>query len=114
MRKVSERFLNRHNISTETARDGIEALQLLKDYTPDVILLDIEMPNMDGLELARRVKADPQLGAIPIIMITSRTGQQHRQIASEIGVDVFLGKPYQETELLGYIQALSGKRIRND
>ena len=113
VRKVSERFLNRNSISTECARDGMEALNVLKEFTPDVILLDIEMPNMDGLELAKQVKANSQLGHIPIIMITSRTGEQHRQAASEIGVDVFLGKPYQESELLGYIQALTGKRLRN-
>ena len=114
VRKVSERFLNRHNISTKTARDGIEALEIINDYKPDVILLDIEMPHMDGLECAKHLKSDPLLGNIPIIMITSRTGKQHKQIASKIGVDVFLGKPYQETELLGYIQALSGKRLRNE
>ena len=68
---------------------------------------------MDGLELAGRIKNDERLRHIPIVMITSRTGKQHRHAATETGVDVFLGKPYQESELLGYIQALTGKRINH-
>ncbi|MDH3327496.1 MAG: response regulator, partial [Gammaproteobacteria bacterium] len=111
VRKVTERFLGRNGITALLAKDGLEALEVLEKETPDIILLDIEMPNMDGLELAEKIKSEARLHDVPIIMITSRTGKQHRHAASQIGVDVFLGKPYQESELLGYIQSLTGKRI---
>jgi len=114
VRKITERFLNRHGINTATAKDGVEALEKIQEDKPDVILLDIEMPNMDGLELAKNIKSDTLLHNTPIVMITSRTGQHHRQTANEIGVEVFLGKPYQESELLGYIQALTGKRTHKN
>ena len=113
VRKVTERFLGRNGILSLTAKDGLEALEVLEKEIPDIVLLDIEMPNMDGLELAGRIKNDERLRHIPIVMITSRTGKQHRHAATETGVDVFLGKPYQESELLGYIQALTGKRINH-
>lgn len=111
VRKVTERFLGRNGITTLLAKDGLDALEVLEKETPDVILLDIEMPNMDGLELAKIIKSNTKTPNIPIIMITSRSGKQHRHVANDIGVDVFLGKPYQESELLGYIQALTGKRM---
>jgi len=114
VRKITERFLNRHGIDTMSAKDGIEALERVQENKPDIILLDIEMPNMDGLELAKNIKADSLLHNTPIIMITSRTGRHHRQTANEIGVEVFMGKPYQESELLGYIQALTGKRANKN
>jgi len=113
VRKVTERFLGRNGISTLLAKDGAEALEVLEKETPDVMLLDIEMPNMDGLELAKIIKTKDRLQDIPIIMITSRTGKQHRLAASEIGVDIFLGKPYQESELLDYIQVLTGKTVNH-
>ena len=89
-----------------TAKDGIDALQALAERTPDAILLDIEMPRMDGFEFAKTVKADVNLAHIPIIMITSRTAEKHRNRAKELGVDAYLGKPYQEDELLRNLRAL--------
>ena len=100
MRKVTGRVLERHNFEVATARDGIDALERMEDSVPDLMLLDIEMPRMDGYELATRMKADPRLRDVPIVMITSRTGDKHRQRAMEIGVDRYLGKPYQEPELM--------------
>lgn len=114
VRKVTERFLNRYGIKSQSAKDGIEALENMELHRPDIILLDIEMPNMDGLQLAAKIKSDESLRKIPIIMITSRTGSKHRQTAEDIGVDVFLGKPYQESDLLAYIQALTGKRVQKN
>jgi len=111
VRKVTERFLNRHNIKPYTAIDGVDALNVLENMTPDIMLIDIEMPNMDGLELAQRVRASDKLKDIPIIMITSRTGNQHRETARDIGVNTFLPKPYQEAELIKNIQTLTGKQI---
>jgi chemosensory pili system protein ChpA (sensor histidine kinase/response regulator) len=100
MRKVTGRVLERHNFEVGTAKDGLDALERMVDRVPDLMLLDIEMPRMDGYELATAMKADPRLRDVPIIMITSRTGEKHRQRAMEIGVDRYLGKPYQEHELL--------------
>jgi chemosensory pili system protein ChpA (sensor histidine kinase/response regulator) len=100
MRKVTGRVLERNNFEVGTAKDGIDALERMVDRVPDLMLLDIEMPRMDGYELATQMKADPRLRDVPIIMITSRTGEKHRQRAFEIGVQRYLGKPYQEHELL--------------
>jgi chemosensory pili system protein ChpA (sensor histidine kinase/response regulator) len=72
---------------------------------PDVMLVDIEMPRMDGFELTKNVRGDQQTADIPIIMITSRTAEKHRNYARELGVNVYLGKPYQEEELLGHIES---------
>jgi len=100
VRKFTTRLLTREGFEVVTARDGIDALKVLTDHTPDVILLDIEMPRMDGFEFAKTIKSDPKTSAIPVIMITSRTADKHRNRAAELGVQRFLGKPYQEEELL--------------
>jgi chemosensory pili system protein ChpA (sensor histidine kinase/response regulator) len=100
MRKVTSRVLERHDMEVITAKDGLDAVEKLQDRIPDLVLLDIEMPRMDGYELATYMRNDPRLRTIPIIMITSRTGEKHRQRAFEIGVDRYLGKPYQEADLL--------------
>jgi chemosensory pili system protein ChpA (sensor histidine kinase/response regulator) len=110
VRKITSRLLTREGFEAGTARDGVDALQVLAERVPDVILLDIEMPRMDGFEFAKTVKTDPKLRNIPIIMITSRTAPKHRARAAEIGVEVYLGKPYQEEELLQQIrQAVRGR-----
>lgn len=100
MRKVTSRVLERHEYEVSTAKDGVDALEKLHERVPDLMLLDIEMPRMDGYELATQMKADPRLRDVPIIMITSRSGDKHRQRAFDIGVDRYLGKPYQEADLL--------------
>ena len=87
-------------------KDGVDAMKMLQVETPSVMLLDIEMPRMDGFEVATRVRASASLERIPIIMITSRTGDKHRQRAMELGVDLYMGKPYQEEQLLEAIDAL--------
>jgi len=106
VRRVTQRLLERNGMRVMTAADGIEALSLLQDHVPDVILLDIEMPRMDGYEVAAHVRSDPRLADVPIIMITSRVGEKHRARAIEIGVDDYLGKPYQESQLLDAVEAL--------
>jgi chemosensory pili system protein ChpA (sensor histidine kinase/response regulator) len=107
VRKVTTRFLNRHNMDVVTAKDGVDAVAQLQEIRPDIMLLDVEMPRMDGYELARHVKHSDDLKEIPIIMITSRTGEKHRNVAKELGVERYLGKPYQETELLENIKELT-------
>ena len=106
VRKITSRLLTREGFSVVTAKDGLDALQALAERTPDVILLDIEMPRMDGFEFAKTIKADHHLAHIPIIMITSRTAEKHRNRARELGVDAYLGKPFQEEELLRNLRAL--------
>ena len=100
IRKVTERMLTRNNMKVITAKDGIDAVSQLQDIKPDVMLLDIEMPRMDGYEVATHVRNDPRLKDLPIIMITSRSGSKHRDKAMEIGVNKYLGKPYQEDDLM--------------
>jgi chemosensory pili system protein ChpA (sensor histidine kinase/response regulator) len=100
VRKVTSRLLERHGMNVLTAKDGVDAMLLLEDHLPDVMLLDIEMPRMDGFEVATQVRANERLQHLPIIMITSRTGQKHRDRAMAIGVNDYLGKPYQESVLL--------------
>ncbi|MFC3552362.1 Hpt domain-containing protein [Lysobacter cavernae] len=108
MRKVTGRVLERHNFEVLTAKDGIDALERMAEVVPDLMLLDIEMPRMDGYELATQMKADARLREVPIVMITSRTGDKHRQRAFEIGVERYLGKPYQEPELIRNVYELLG------
>ncbi|MDR2874317.1 MAG: Hpt domain-containing protein [Methylobacillus sp.] len=100
MRKVISRLLTREGYQAVTAKDGVDALQQLETVKPEVILLDIEMPRMDGFELARAVRGNPKTARIPMIVISSRTADKHRAYAQELGVNVYLGKPYQEEELL--------------
>jgi len=106
VRRVMERFLGRNGMRVVTAKDGIDAISVLQDAKPDVILLDIEMPNMDGYEFAKHVRNDERVSAVPIIMITSRVGDKHRARAIEIGVNDYLGKPYQDEQLLDAIRRL--------
>ena len=113
MRKVTGRVLERHNLEVVVARDGIEALERLEERVPDLMLLDIEMPRMDGYELATVMRADDRFRGVPIVMITSRSGEKHRQRAFEIGVQRYLGKPYQELDLMRNVYDLLGiARVR--
>jgi len=104
VRRVTERFLQRSGMRVVTAKDGLDAISVLADHKPDVILLDIEMPRMDGYEFASHVRNDDRVADVPIIMITSRVGDKHRARAIELGVNDYLGKPYQDGQLLEAIR----------
>jgi chemosensory pili system protein ChpA (sensor histidine kinase/response regulator) len=106
VRKVTTRLLERNGFEVFTAKDGVDAIATLQDHVPDLMLLDIEMPRMDGFEVASIVRHDSRLKHVPIIMITSRTGDKHRNRALSIGVDEYLGKPFQEDNLLANIEKL--------
>ena len=108
MRKVTGRVLGRQGFEVMTAKDGIDALEQMEERVPDLMLLDIEMPRMDGYELATEMKRNARLRQIPIVMITSRTGDKHRQRAFDLGVNRYLGKPYQEADLLRNVNELLG------
>jgi len=109
VRRVTQRLLERNGMRVVTAKDGLEAVSVLQDAVPDVILLDIEMPRMDGYEVASHVRNDARLKDVPIVMITSRVGEKHRARAIELGVNEYLGKPYQEGQLLQAIEPLVRK-----
>jgi len=111
MRRVTQRLLERRGAKVHTARDGLDAITVLQEHSVDVILLDIEMPRMDGYQFATHVRNDPKLKALPIIMITSRSGEKHRAKAIEIGVNDYLSKPYQESQLVAAIEALVGRSL---
>jgi chemosensory pili system protein ChpA (sensor histidine kinase/response regulator) len=106
VRRVTQRLLERNGMRVLTARDGEDAVAVMEEHVPDVVLLDIEMPRMDGYEVAQHMRTSPRLKHVPIIMITSRVGEKHRARAMEIGVDEYLGKPYQESQLLEAIAPL--------
>jgi len=111
VRKITTRLLSREGFRVESAKDGVDALEKMHDLVPDVVLLDVEMPRMDGFELARVMRADERLKAVPIIMITSRTADKHRNRAMELGVNAYLGKPYQEQQLLEHIAVQLGQDV---
>ncbi|HDH16619.1 MAG TPA: hybrid sensor histidine kinase/response regulator, partial [Gammaproteobacteria bacterium] len=106
VRRVTERNLSKYGITTLLATDGIDAMEKLSDKVPDVMLVDIEMPRMDGFELTERVRDDPVYKDIPIIIITSRSGPKHRDRAMELGATLYLTKPYQELELMNAINSV--------
>jgi chemosensory pili system protein ChpA (sensor histidine kinase/response regulator) len=104
VRKVTSRIIERQGWEVMLAKDGIDAVRQLQDHVPELMLLDIEMPKMDGFEVLRTVRRDEQLKDLPIIMITSRAGEKHKQEAMELGVNEYLGKPFQEEILLSTIE----------
>jgi chemosensory pili system protein ChpA (sensor histidine kinase/response regulator) len=108
VRKVSSRLLEREGYRVITAKDGVDALEKMADKLPAVMLVDIEMPRMDGFELTSRIRADERTRDIPIVMITSRIAEKHQAHAREIGVDEYLGKPYDEAHLLKRVADFTG------
>jgi len=112
VRRVTQRFLERVGLRVMLAKDGLDAMERLAgDELPAVVLSDIEMPRMDGFDLVRNMRADARLASLPVIMITSRIAQKHRDYAAELGVDHYLGKPYDEDFLLGLIQKYTQKAV---
>jgi chemosensory pili system protein ChpA (sensor histidine kinase/response regulator) len=110
MRKVSSRVLEREGYEVQTAKDGLDALEHVHERLPDIILLDLEMPRMDGYEFAGYMRNDPRFRDVPIVVITSRVGEKHRARAFELGVNRYLGKPYQESEMLDAVIELLAER----
>ena len=110
MQSFPSRLLMREGYQVVLAKDGVDALEQLGEVMPDVILSDIEMPRMDGFDLVRNIRADERLRGLPIIMITSRTADKHRNYALEIGANHYLGKPYDEVELLELVSGYTRHR----
>jgi len=111
VRRVTQRLLERSGYEVMLAKDGVDALRQLQDVRPDVMLVDIEMPRMDGFDLTRHVRGTELTRSIPIVMITSRTADKHRRMAMELGVNAYLGKPYQDDELLALIRSYVKERV---
>jgi chemosensory pili system protein ChpA (sensor histidine kinase/response regulator) len=103
VRRVTQRLLLREGYRVVLAKDGLDALERLAEEVPQIVLSDIEMPRMDGFDLVRNMRADARLRDLPVIMITSRIAQKHREYAAELGVDHYLGKPYSEEDLLALV-----------
>ena len=111
VRRVTQRLLQREGYRVSLAADGLQALERLADERPTVVLSDIEMPRMDGFDLARNIRGDARLKDLPIVMITSRIAEKHREHAKELGVNHYLGKPYSEEELLSLVRHYSSAAI---
>ena len=111
VRRVTERMLRREGYRVTLAKDGLDALERLAQEKPAIVLSDIEMPRMDGFDLVRNLRADPRLQDLPVIMITSRIAQKHRDYAAELGVEHYLGKPYSEEDLLALISRCTAGRV---
>ena len=111
VRRVTQRLLKREGFRVALASDGLQALERLQEEKPSVVLSDIEMPRMDGFDLARNIRGDAQLRDLPIIMITSRIAEKHRQYARELGVDHYLGKPYSEDELIRLVRQYCAAQV---
>ncbi|MCG6872831.1 MAG: response regulator, partial [Gammaproteobacteria bacterium] len=112
VRKITDRQLRRQGIDVLLAKDGVDAVEQLQETVPDVMLVDIEMPRMDGFELIQRVRADSRTRHVPIIVITSRAGSKHRDRAMQLGADVYLSKPYRDDDLLGNVESLIAQNRR--
>lgn len=104
VRRVTQRLLQREGYRVTLAADGLQAMERLQDERPTLVLSDIEMPRMDGFDLLRNIRADQKLEGLPVVMITSRIAQKHREMARDLGANHYLGKPYSDEELLGLIQ----------
>jgi len=108
VRKVTSRFLSREGYVVETARDGAEALRMVHDQAPDLMLVDVEMPRMDGFELLGTLRSSDKFKDLPIVLITSRTGEKHKQRGLSLGANNYIGKPYREDQLLEEIKRVLG------
>jgi chemosensory pili system protein ChpA (sensor histidine kinase/response regulator) len=111
VRRVTQRLLEREGYQVLLAKDGVDALEQLQQARPDLMLVDIEMPRMDGFDLTRHVRGNEATQAIPIVMVTSRTADKHRNYALGLGVNAYFGKPFQEPILLSAIAGLLGKDV---
>ena len=111
VRRVTQRLLEREGYRVALAKDGLEGLERLAAERPAVLLTDIEMPRMDGFDLVRNLRADPKLADLPVIMISSRIAQKHRDYAAELGVDHYLGKPFAEDELLSLLARYARRAV---
>jgi chemosensory pili system protein ChpA (sensor histidine kinase/response regulator) len=105
---VTRRLLEREGYRVTRASDGVDAIRLLAEARPALILTDIEMPRMDGFDLLSRLRSDDASRSIPVIVISSRSSDKHRAQAASIGADLFIGKPWREDELLAHIERLLG------
>jgi chemosensory pili system protein ChpA (sensor histidine kinase/response regulator) len=111
VRRVTQRLLVREGYRVVVAKDGLDALERLAEEKPQVVLSDIEMPRMDGFDLVRNIRSDERLRDLPVIMITSRIAQKHRDVAAELGVEHYLGKPYSEEDLLALVGRYTASEV---
>jgi len=111
VRRVTQRLLKREGYRVALATDGLQALAQLQQEKPAVVLADIEMPRMDGFDLVRNIRGDEKFKDLPVIMITSRIAEKHRDFARSLGVDHYLGKPYPEEELIALVRGYCDAKL---
>jgi chemosensory pili system protein ChpA (sensor histidine kinase/response regulator) len=111
VRRVTQRLLKREGYRVSLAADGLQALERLREERPALVLSDIEMPRMDGFDLARNIRSDEEMKDLPIVMISSRTAEKHREHARSLGVNHYLGKPYPEEELLSLVRRYAAQAV---
>ena len=111
VRRVTQRLLKREGYRVSLASDGLQALERLREERPALVLSDIEMPRMDGFDLARNIRGDEETRDLPIVMISSRTAEKHREHARSLGVNHYLGKPYPEEELLSLVRRYAAQAV---
>jgi chemosensory pili system protein ChpA (sensor histidine kinase/response regulator) len=109
-RRALADFVKDLGFEVRTAGDGLEAVAIIDHKVPDILLVDLEMPRMNGLELTSHVRSRDDTAHLPVIMITSRSTEKHRQSAAQAGVDAYLIKPFADDELASHIQQLTAQR----
>ena len=111
IRQVVSRLMESQGWKTQTAKDGIEALERVSEIVPDVIVLDLEMPRMNGYEFMNALRSQPRYQEIPVVILTSRTAEKHRQKAKSLGAKGFIVKPYDDDEFINLVQSLTGRNL---
>jgi CheY-like chemotaxis protein len=106
VRRVVGNMLKQNGWDVQLARDGVEALEMISRETPSAILLDIEMPRMDGYELMATVRSQEQYRTLPLVVLTSRAATKHQQRAMQLGASAYIVKPYQDEEMLNILKSL--------
>ena len=106
VRRVVSNMLKQHGWEVQMARDGVEALEMITQQTPAAVLLDIEMPRMDGYELISTLRAQDQYRTLPLVVLTSRAAAKHQQRAIQLGASSYVVKPYQDEELINILNTL--------
>jgi chemotaxis protein histidine kinase CheA/ActR/RegA family two-component response regulator len=111
VRRSMEQLLEDAGYDVVTAADGFLALEVVRSKAPAIVLTDLEMPNLNGLELTKRLRELPQFMGTPIVMITSRASDKHRNLAEEAGVDLYLTKPYTDATLIEHVKRLTSQDV---
>ena len=106
--------LEREGFRTRTARNGPDALKQVRTTPPDLVVLDLMLPELDGLEVCRRLRQDPSTAAVPVIMLTAKGDEADRVVGLELGADDYITKPFSPKELVARIKAVLRRARRSE